>query len=87
MRSNYLVGSDTLAMLLSIALGTTVVALFGLTSPAEADTFGNEMKIFKGIRCGLCDKRECGEGVKSTFMKQITTDAIISSIERLVKWK
>ncbi len=53
------VTGDTLALHVALGLGKRVVALFGPTSPWEADIYGLGQKIVPAVECICCYKPEC----------------------------
>jgi heptosyltransferase-2 len=75
------VSSDSLGMHLAIALGKSVVALFGSTCPQEISLYGRGTKLFAGADCSPCYKSACPD---MRCMKAISPDHVFAEIERLL---
>lgn len=56
-----LITPDTLALHVGTALNKKIVALFGPTSSAEIELYGDGAKIDSGVQCLCCYKEECGK--------------------------
>ncbi len=75
-------------MHMASALGTPVVALFGVVNPRVWKPLGpRDMVIYKNIECSPCDKQtrkpECYEG-DAECKRVITEDDILEAVERIL---
>lgn len=75
---NLVVCGDTLPMHIATALGLPVIAIFGPTSSAEIDLFGQGAKIEANIPCTCCYKSTCS--VNPNCMDLINPQRIYSEI-------
>jgi ADP-heptose:LPS heptosyltransferase len=79
-RCDLVLSGDTLAMHVALAMGRTVVALFGPTSPWEIELFGMGEKIVPGLECVACYRRACERS--PNCMDVISTEEIKEAIMR-----
>lgn len=77
-----LLAGDTLAMHIGIALGRTVVALFGPTVQQEIELFGNGVKVVAGNECAPCYSRECI--ITPTCMESLRIDEIAKIVNNFL---
>lgn len=75
------VSSDSLGMHLAIALGKTVVALFGSTCPQEISLYGRGTKLFAGVPCAPCYKQTCPD---MKCMNEITPGQVFEEVVHLL---
>jgi heptosyltransferase I len=79
-KSRLFIAGDTGPMHLAVAMGTTVIALFG---PSDADRngpFGDKPVVMrKNLTCSPCFKRKCED---LQCMEQITAADVLDHIER-----
>lgn len=66
------VTGDTLAMHLTLAVGTPAVVLFGSTCEQEVDLYGLGQKIISKPSCAPCYKNECDKPDYMKCMKDIS---------------
>jgi len=71
---------DSLAMHVALALGRRAVVLFGPTSHAEIEFFGQGEKIIPDLDCLVCYKRECD--FTPNCMDLISVDMVKQAILR-----
>jgi ADP-heptose:LPS heptosyltransferase len=74
------IGGDTLAMHLSLALDRRTVVLFGPTSAAEIEMYGLGEKVVPRMDCLACYKPTCD--FVPNCMDLITTDMVEAAVER-----
>jgi heptosyltransferase-2 len=77
---NVVVGGDTLAMHLSLALGRPTVVLFGPTSSVEIEMYGLGEKVLPHMNCLVCYKAICD--FVPNCMDLITIDMVQAAVER-----
>ncbi|MEI8138708.1 MAG: glycosyltransferase family 9 protein [bacterium] len=75
---NTLVTGDSLALHIATALGTRVIALFGPTSGAEIELYGNGKSLTASLECGCCYLPSCTN--KPDCMELILPDLVLSTI-------
>ena len=74
-----MVTGDTMALHIAIALGKPVVALFGPTSHAEIELYGNGTKILpEGLDCLGCYLSDCE--VRPSCMQRITPGQVLKGV-------
>ena len=76
-----MVTSDSLALMIAIALKRKVVCFFGPTSIHEINLYGLGKKIFPKMECLCCYKKECDK--KPNCMDNISVDEIIDAVKEL----
>ncbi|MEO8045653.1 MAG: putative lipopolysaccharide heptosyltransferase III [Nitrospirota bacterium] len=82
--STLFVGSDSGAMHIAAAVGTSVVALFGPSNPAEWGPRGKTNQvIYKGLDCRVCFHPTCQRG-EQNCMKLISVDEVEAVSKRLI---
>ena len=77
-----IVSSDTLAMHLAIAKKIPAVALFGSTSPYEADIYGRGIKMFLNLECSPCYKYRCDD---MRCMDSLSPEMVFKACSNLLK--
>ena len=83
-RSTLFVGSDSGAMHLASAVGTSIVALFGPSNPREWGPRGGPVEVlYKEIDCRSCFHPTCTRG-EENCMKLIAVDEVFAAAERLL---
>ena len=83
-KSALFVGSDSGAMHMASAVGTSVVALFGPSDPAEWGPRGRQVEvIYKGLDCRRCFHPTCERGEESC-MRQIAVEDVVAAASRLM---
>ena len=76
-RSALFVGSDSGAMHIAAAVGTSVVALFGPSNPREWGPRGGLVEVlYKGLDCRICFHPTCQRG-EQNCMRLITIDEVM----------
>ena len=78
-----LVTGDTLALHAAAALGKRIVALFGPTSPQEAELYGRGEKIVSTVLCRVCYLKDCIK--KPDCMEEIPVSKVFSAVLRQLK--
>lgn len=79
------VGNDNGIMHVAAAVGTTVVALFGLTNPLLWGPRGSGHKVFyKGIDCSPCFPKGCIRGDQSC-MRMITVEEVFMAVQDMLR--
>jgi heptosyltransferase-2 len=82
--SKLLLTNDTGPMHIAYALGTSVVAIFGSTSPELTGPLGPRDHVIRHpVECSPCFLRECP--IDFRCMKGITTDEAVSAVVRLLR--
>ena len=83
-RSVLFVGSDSGAMHIAAAVGTSVVALFGPSNPVEWGPHGGAVEvIYKGLDCRVCFHPTCLRG-EQNCMQLIAIDEVMMAAARLM---
>lgn len=78
------IGNDTGAMHIAAAMGTSVVALFGPSHPAEWGPRGRDTTvIYKGMDCRPCFHPTCRRG-EDNCMKQISVEEVFAAAHRFL---
>jgi lipopolysaccharide heptosyltransferase II len=78
------VGSDSGAMHIAAAVGTSVVALFGPSNPVEWGPRGGAAEvIYKGLDCRVCFHPTCQRG-EQNCMKLISVGEVETASKRLI---
>ena len=72
--------ADSLAMHIALAVGTRVVVLFGPTSHAEIELFGQGEKVVPDLDCLVCYKQDCD--IKPNCMDSISVETVKQAILR-----
>lgn len=79
------VTGDTLAMHLSLAVGTPTVVLFGSTCEQEVDLYDNGAKLVSRPACAPCYKNECDKPDWMKCMKDITPVQVYRSVVQVLE--
>jgi len=79
---NVIVTSDSLALMIAIALKRKIVCFFGPTSISEIEMYGLGKKIFPKLECLCCYKKECDK--KPNCMDMIKVEEIVDAVKGLV---
>ena len=74
---------DSLAMHVALAVGSRVVVLFGPTSHAEIELFGQGEKAIPDLDCLVCYKEDCD--FVPNCMDSISVDAVEQALLRQLK--
>ncbi|MFH1309431.1 MAG: glycosyltransferase family 9 protein [Candidatus Omnitrophota bacterium] len=74
-----IITGDTLALHLAVALEKRIVALFGPTSMAEIDLYGQGEKISAEMDCLSCYKNVCDKSL--TCMDALTVEKVFAAVE------
>jgi ADP-heptose:LPS heptosyltransferase len=74
---------DSLAMHVALAVGSRVVVLFGPTSHAEIELFGQGEKVIPDLNCLVCYKEDCD--FVPNCMDSISVDAVKQALFRQLK--
>lgn len=82
-----LVTGDTLAMHLSLAVGTPAVVLFGSTCDQEVDLYGMGRKLVSRPPCSPCYKNECDQPEWMKCMKDITPVEVYRAVTEVLERK
>ena len=83
-RSALFVGSDSGAMHIAAAVGTSVVALFGPSNPREWGPRGGPAEIlYKEIDCRICFHPTCTRG-EENCMRRISVEEVIAAAQKLL---
>jgi len=83
-RCRLFIGNDTGIMHVAAAVGTPVIAFFGLTNPLLWGPRGSGHTVFyKGIDCSVCFPDGCIRGDKSC-MRMITVKEALSAVRRIL---
>jgi len=77
------VSGDTLAMHLTIAMRTPVVALFGPTCAQEVELYGRGSKLVSPKGCAPCYRRQCD--LTPTCLEEISEEEVLAAVRRWVK--
>ncbi len=84
-RSVLFVGSDSGAMHIAAAVGTSVVALFGPSNPREWGPRGGLAEIlYKEIDCRICFHPTCTRG-EQNCMRLISVEEVIAAAQKLLR--
>lgn len=75
------VTSDSLALIIAVALKKKVVCFFGPTSAAEIELYGLGKKIVPNLGCVCCYKKQCDK--KPNCMDVISVDEIFDGVKEL----
>jgi predicted lipopolysaccharide heptosyltransferase III len=79
-KSALFVGSDSGAMHITAAVGTSIVALFGPSNPAEWGPRGGPAEvIYKGLDCRACFHPTCQRG-EQNCMRLISIDEVMMAV-------
>lgn len=81
--SDLIVTGDTMALHAALALGKNVVGLFGPTSAAEIEMYGQGKKLTGTVECLCCYRPTCT--VTPTCMETITPDMVVRAITDVLK--
>ena len=77
-RCQVLVTTDTGPMHIAAAMGCSVVALFGPTSPLRTGPYGSGHRVMtSGAACGPCFKKTCDQW---SCMRDITVDGVFDAV-------
>ena len=80
-RCSVLVCTDTGPMHIAAAMGCSVVALFGPTSPLRTGPYGTGHRVIRsGIDCSPCFKKECDD---TKCMKEITVNMVADAVKSI----
>ena len=83
-RSALFVGSDSGAMHIAAAVGTSVVALFGPSNPREWGPRGGPAEIlYKEIDCRICFHPTCTRG-EQNCMRLISVEEVMAAAQKLL---
>jgi heptosyltransferase III len=83
-RSVLFVGSDSGAMHIAAAVGTSVVALFGPSNPREWGPRGGPAEIlYKEIDCRICFHPTCMRG-EENCMRRISVEEVCAAAQKLL---
>jgi ADP-heptose:LPS heptosyltransferase len=83
-QSSLFVGSDSGAMHIAAAMGTSVVALFGPSNPREWGPRGGPAEIlYKEIDCRRCFHPTCTRG-EQNCMRLISVEEVIAAAQKLL---
>ena len=78
-----MVTGDTLGMHVATALGKKIVALFGPTSSAEIELYGQGVKIVpQSMSCLCCYLSDCD--VRPACMQRIQVDRVFGEVARAI---
>lgn len=80
---NIIVTSDSLALIIAIALKKKIVCFFGPTSSAEIELYGRGRKIVPKIECVCCYKKKCDK--KPNCMDLIKIEDIFNAVKELIQ--
>ncbi|MEW6057560.1 MAG: glycosyltransferase family 9 protein [Bdellovibrionota bacterium] len=80
-----LVTGDTLAMHLSLAVGTPPIVLFGSTCEQEVDLYGTGQKLVSKPACAPCYKNECDQPDWMRCMKDITPAQVLQAATQILR--
>lgn len=78
--SHVVVTGDTLGLHAALGLQKRVVAIFGPTSSAEVELYGQGEKLVADVPCRCCYLPDCD--VRPTCMETITVKAVFEAVER-----
>ncbi|MCX6354394.1 MAG: glycosyltransferase family 9 protein [Candidatus Aureabacteria bacterium] len=82
-RMDLLISNDSGPMHLAAAVGTTVIGLFGPTSPRRTGPYGGKHRIVGApVTCSPCYRRECER--ESECMRLITVDVVRRVVEDIL---
>ena len=82
-RAQVLLTTDSGPMHLAVAIGTTVVALFGPTAPWRTGPYGPGHTVLRaGISCSPCFKKDCWttDYEERACMKRLTVDEVVRAV-------
>ena len=83
-KSMLFVGSDSGAMHIASAVGTSVMALFGPSNPAEWGPRGGPVEVlYKGLDCRSCFHPTCTRS-EENCMRLITVHEVFTAVQRLL---
>ncbi|THI90497.1 MAG: putative lipopolysaccharide heptosyltransferase III [Nitrospira sp. CG24A] len=83
-RSALFVGSDSGAMHIAAAVGTSIVALFGPSNPREWGPRGGRAEVlYKEIDCRICFHPTCTRG-EQNCMRLISVEEVIAAAQKLL---
>jgi ADP-heptose:LPS heptosyltransferase len=83
-KSALFVGSDSGAMHIAAAVGTSVVALFGPSNPREWGPRGGRAEVlYKEIDCRICFHPTCTRG-EQNCMRLISVEEVIAAAQKLL---
>jgi ADP-heptose:LPS heptosyltransferase len=81
-RCSVLVCTDTGPMHIAAAMGCSIVALFGPTSPLRTGPYGTGHRVIRsGIDCSPCFKKECDD---TKCMKDITVNMVADAVRSII---
>ena len=81
-RCRVLVTTDTGPMHMAAAMGCSVVALFGPTSPLRTGPYGSKHRVMtSGAACSPCFKKTCDEW---SCMRDITVDSVYDAVKAVL---
>jgi heptosyltransferase-1 len=81
-RCRVLVTTDTGPMHMAAAMGCSVVALFGPTSPLRTGPYGSRHRVItSGAACSPCFKKTCDEW---SCMRDITVDTVYDAVKAVL---
>lgn len=81
-RCRLLVTTDTGPMHMAAAMGCSVVALFGPTSPLRTGPYGSKHRVItSGAACSPCFKKTCDEW---SCMRDITVDSVYDAVKAVL---
>ncbi len=81
-RCALVVSADTLALHAAVALGRPVVGLFGPTSAAEVDLYGQGEKVVTDFSCAPCYLKKCPMGLPC--MEALSAARVWGAAERVL---
>jgi len=82
-RAQVLLTTDSGPMHLAVAVGTTVVALFGPTAPWRTGPYGPSHTVLRaGISCSPCLKKQCltTDYEERACMKRLSVDEVLQAV-------
>ncbi len=81
-KADVVVSTDTGPMHLAVAVGTTVVALFGPTAPWRTGPYGSGNQVITaGQGCAPCFKRHCPT---CDCMALISVDQVFDAVSKII---
>lgn len=86
-RANVLLSTDTGPMHIAAAVGTSVVALFGPTSPQRTGPYGDSHVVLRSaVPCSPCFSKRCiaSEVEPLACMKRISAADVLDAVNRVV---
>ena len=76
------VSTDTGPMHMAAAMGSSVVAIFGPTSPLRTGPYGRKHRVVRvGLPCSPCFKKSCDH---MSCMKEITVEQVYDTVKEVI---